>query len=893
MKTFVLFCFLLPFTLVAQTDSEFWFVAPEVSSGHTDNPVVLRISAFSEATDVQISMPANAAFVPIQITITPNTSQTVQLTPFKETIENKPANTVLNKGLFVRASAPVTAYYEVAAGNNPDIFPLKGNNAKGREFYTPFQNYYNNGSYSPTPLSGFDIVATEDNTTITIVPTKNLVGHPAGQAFTITLNRGETWSGMATSTAAAEHPAGTHIVSDKPICITIKDDSMSNGGCRDLMGDQLIPIEHTGTDYIVMKGFLSGPDRVFVLATEDNTEVFIDGNATALGSLNRTEQLMATITNASTFIRASKPVYVLHITGFGCEMGGSVLPTIRCTGSSSVFFTRSTSESFGLNIMVKSGSEGSFMLNGSSTLIPASSFQPVTGTNGEWVSAQIQFNPQDIPVNVTSVVKNISSHNALFHLGVINGNGSGGCRYGYFSDFNAGVNFGGNKTVCLGDSVELNAGIDKDIYLWSTGDTLPFIKVNSEGRYWVTTSKEGCLYSDTVEVIEQAVNVHLGNDTSYCENQPVVLQPGAGYQSYTWQNGANTEQMQVDSSGTYFVIVKTFEGCSGSDTIVLTFSNPPPAPLLSGISTACAGDSLALFAEAAIGTLTFHGPSNFNGQKGLNILFPASASFQGEYWAFIESDGCRSDTSRINVVVHALPEPFISGDTLVCKNDSVTLHAGTGFTAYKWSNGSNNSSVKVPAGTYIVTVTNSEGCKGSAQVNVEEKDIQALFSQTPDLLNIPLNSEVLFADSSVFPDGFPPVNYFWDLGDGQQAEGPETNHKYSQPGTYTLNYIVKNSLGCTDTFSIELSVFDQLIIPNAFSPNADLQNDYFVIQYLESYKNPSLSIFNRWGKQVFFSDNYQNNWDGEGLPEGTYFYVLSIAEPAKRFAGTVYISGNK
>ena len=156
-----------------------------------------------------------------------------------------------------------------------------------------------------------------------------------------------------------------------------------------------------------------------------------------------------------------------------------------------------------------------------------------------------------------------------------------------------------------------------------------------------------------------------------------------------------------------------------------------------------------------------------------------------------------------------------------------------------------------------------------------------------------MNSEVLFADSSVFPPGFAPVNYLWDFGDGQQAEGPETSHKYKQPGTYKLKYMVENSLGCTDTFSIELTVFDQLIIPNAFSPNADLHNDLFVIQYLESYKNPSLSIFNRWGKQVFFSDNYQNNWDGEGLPEGTYFYVLSIAEPAKRFAGTVYISGNK
>jgi len=891
------FCIILLFSLLpvctfAQTDTEFWFVAPEVSSGHSDSPVVLRISAFSQATDVEISMPAEPAFTPIFINIPGNSSQTVQLNSFKELIENKPANTILNKGIFIRASQPVTAYYEVASGFNPDIFPLKGNNAKGREFFTPFQNYYANGPYNPQPFSGFDIVATEDNTTITILPTKDLNGRPGGQVFSIQLNRGQTWSGVASSIAAANHPTGTHISSDKPICVSIKDDSMVNGGCRDLMGDQIVPVDLIGTDYIVMKGFLNSPDRAFVLATEDQTEVYVDGAPTPLGTLNKAEQLMITINNPSTFIHSSKPVYVLHITGFGCEMGGSLLPTIRCTGSSTVYFTRSTSEFFGLNIMVKSGSEGSFLLNGSNALVGANLFQPVNGTNGEWLCAQIQMETNAVPVNQTSVITNSAASNALFHLGVVNGGAGSGCRYGYFSDFNAGVNFGGNKTVCLGDSLELSAGTDKDSYLWSTGDTVPSIQVKQEGVFWVLTRKEGCIYSDTVSVMEQSVQINLGADSLICGNETLTLDAGEGYSTYLWQDGSTSQQMNADSTGTYFVRVQTFEGCKGEDSISIAFSEPPSMPLISGNSPLCEGDSLRMQLLSSGGELFFKGPAGFSGQEGLNIVHPISATQGGEYWAYLRVNGCSSDTSRYQVVVWPKPHPGIMGDSLICKGDMVSLDAGSGYASYAWSTGAQGQQIKVGAGLYTVKVFDSNGCHNSDSILVIEKDIDAFYSMNPPLKWVPLNSLISFSDSSSFPDDFPPSAFSWDFGDGNQAAGPEVTHQYKKPGTYPVKYIIENALGCSDTLNIEITVFDQINIPNAFSPNGDQQNDFFVIQYLEVYSNPVLTVYNRWGREVYYSDNYQNNWDGGGLPGGTYFYILEIAEPPKRFTGTVYISTN-
>lgn len=65
-------------------------------------------------------------------------------------------------------------------------------------------------------------------------------------------------------------------------------------------------------------------------------------------------------------------------------------------------------------------------------------------------------------------------------------------------------------------------------------------------------------------------------------------------------------------------------------------------------------------------------------------------------------------------------------------------------------------------------------------------------------------------------------------------------------------------------------------IPNVITPNGDGKNDQFVIKGLDLYPGSQLEIFNRWGNQVYRSENYNNNWKGEGLSAGIYYYVLRI-----------------
>ncbi|SDF78031.1 conserved repeat domain-containing protein/gliding motility-associated C-terminal domain-containing protein [Pedobacter terrae] len=72
-------------------------------------------------------------------------------------------------------------------------------------------------------------------------------------------------------------------------------------------------------------------------------------------------------------------------------------------------------------------------------------------------------------------------------------------------------------------------------------------------------------------------------------------------------------------------------------------------------------------------------------------------------------------------------------------------------------------------------------------------------------------------------------------------------------------------------------IIEEVVVPNVITPNGDGKNDVFIIDGLELYPNHTLFIFNRWGNEVYNSKGaYKNDWNGNGLNEGTYYYLLKI-----------------
>ncbi len=110
--------------------------------------------------------------------------------------------------------------------------------------------------------------------------------------------------------------------------------------------------------------------------------------------------------------------------------------------------------------------------------------------------------------------------------------------------------------------------------------------------------------------------------------------------------------------------------------------------------------------------------------------------------------------------------------------------------------------------------------------------------------------------------------------------------------TDSLVYQICNEAGCAQTKVYVRTLCDGLIIRNGFSPNDDGKNDFFVIENLIDYPNTQVTIFNRWGAQVYTSKDYKNDWkgdfNGKSLPDGTYFYHI-VLESGEIFTGYLEI----
>lgn len=573
----------------AQIDNEFWFVAPEVGQGHGDRPIFLKFATYGESSNIMVTQPANSSFDPIEFQMEPNDSYVLDLTNLIDIIENKPSHTILNYGLKITSTNDIMVYYEVSpsCNCNPDIFSLKGKNSLGKYFITPFQSFNNssNGFFA-----GFNIVATENNTNIDIKLTQDSEQFLAGEEFSINLNKGETYFVKVSNNINDESLSGSIISSDKNIAVTIHEDTISGpyGGCADLVGDQLIPVDLLGQEYIAVKGYLYGDDKVYVTAQNNNTEVLVDGILYSV--LNAFETIEISLSDNSVYITTSEPSYVLHMSGFGCEVGQAILPPLDCTGSFDVSVVRSTNEFFALNILVPNGSEDDFYVEGSGISINQEDFDFVPGSNQNWKFAQLDLTSQ---IGVNTAIRVINSTDR-FHMGLIHGGAGSGCRYGYFSDYGEfDSSFSVETNICEGQTIEFQAPeFQSANYSWtgpngfSSDQQNPIIEnvnISSQGEYFLEISIDDVCTSSSslfVEINPQPLDFELF-EISICEYRFVsdLLVDFPNINIYASAN--DTTPLALNSRldvGTYYISQTNEFNCSSENLVDVYLSCFPNIP---------------------------------------------------------------------------------------------------------------------------------------------------------------------------------------------------------------------------------------------------------------------------------------------------------------------------
>ena len=369
------------------------------------------------------------------------------------------------------------------------------------------------------------------------------------------------------------------------------------------------------------------------------------------------------------------------------------------------------------------------------------------------------------------------------------------------------VNLGGNKTICAGGSVQLDAGSEPGAtYVWTPATGLsstsvynPVASPASTQTYTVTKTKCGVDETGTVTVnVNPPFTVNLGADQNFCAGF-VSLDAGVSGAIYQWGcdndpffSLETTQVVGITHAGTYWVTVIK-NGCSASDTIVFRPSAPATANFtytktgdgtcgpftvsVTDISTSCSGAINNREWNFGDGTIV-------SGTSGtVNHTYSAAGSYTVTL-IVTTSLGGKDTTAQTVTYTGSSFTVDLGNDTTICSGNSVTLDAGPG-TTYSWSTGANTRTITVSptvSTNYSVTVINALGCTGS-----DAKMVNIGSGFTVDLGN----DTTICSGNSVTLDAGPGTTYSW-------STGANTRTITVSP-TVSTNYSVTviNASGCT------------------------------------------------------------------------------------------------
>jgi hypothetical protein len=150
------------------------------------------------------------------------------------------------------------------------------------------------------------------------------------------------------------------------------------------------------------------------------------------------------------------------------------------------------------------------------------------------------------------------------------------------------IELGPDVSECPGTPATLDAGPGFASYFWSNGSSEQTITVSEIGAYWVEVLNDfGCGSRDTVYFSYYPTpTVSLGEDASFCEGTSYTITAGEGFTAYSWSSGETTQEISVSQAGTYWVEITDANGCTASDTVVLTIDPlPGTTAIISGPTT--------------------------------------------------------------------------------------------------------------------------------------------------------------------------------------------------------------------------------------------------------------------------------------------------------------------
>ncbi|UTW63155.1 VCBS repeat-containing protein [bacterium SCSIO 12741] len=357
-----------------------------------------------------------------------------------------------------------------------------------------------------------------------------------------------------------------------------------------------------------------------------------------------------------------------------------------------------------------------------------------------------------------------------------------------------------------GASTSPSGGTTNYSYAWSNSATNASITGVTAAKYYVTiTDANGCTLVDSATVTEPMTLVAstvLDSNVS-CKNlmdggATASTTGGTGTITWNWSNSANTATITGVAAGFYAVTATDANGCTDSASITIT---EPDSLIIAAVvdsNVTCNGLANGGATASAMGGTMNYSWNWSNGDQTASISQLTSGLYRA---VVIDANGC-TDTTMITItqptvlVASTMVDSNVTCFGLSDGGATASAMGGTPGYSYAWSNNDADSVLNgVPMGTYMVTVTDANGCVDMDTLDITEPDsLQVSAMVTADVSCFGLTDGTA---SSTTQGGTQPYSYDWDSGD--------TTSSLMGKGAGTYYLIVTDSLGCMDEDSITIT----------------------------------------------------------------------------------------